>query len=100
MHEELFKIQARVSSALFDFADETKQSVIEGKLIWTKMINHACHNKPFAAKVTAWVEQPSTLVLRDLAKEVGYDYADLRVANAVDILDAASTRFIDGSSTA
>ena len=100
MYEELFKIQARGNRALNRYASETKQSVIEGKHIWIKMIDHACHNKAFAAKVTAWVEQPSTIILRDLAKEVGYDYADLRVANAVDILDAASTRFIDGSSTA
>ena len=100
-YEEILKIGMRGSRALDAYADETKQSVLEGKLLWSRMINRAWNDKKFAAKVSAWVERPSTIILRDLAKEVGYSYwEDLSAANAVNKLDAASARFIDGSSTA
>lgn len=56
-----------------------------------KMLERAMKAPVYGGMLKTWLKRGDTLLLRELAKDVGYDYwNNLTHANAVDFLDSSS----------
>jgi len=87
--KDLFKLQSRCESTIDDYS-KTRSSICDNYHLAKTIIRKLLEQNP--ESLFKYQKRPGTLKLRDICKEVGFDYwARLDISNAIDYLDCAFT---------